>query len=490
MMKRLILAAFAAVCLLACQKNDGGGVVVRQSVDVTIKADGVMSGYVPYGTDDFKVTQDVMVSYYLYDPSGQLKQDGTFYLTSFSGGEVVTFADLSGTEGYTLVALAYCVDANNDVNVKPAYSVTGKESLSSLTVTQEDENAYGEAWSALGYAAAAISPSAGSVTVNLKPATALIYMEWRKIHAREGEPVYPLYGNYTATASDVWGENTYTWTITVEQGTSSNEVIITNLSPAFVERGYPYDPEAEYPHNIFKGTYDATAGTIVVPRSQSIGLAYTYQGEKYTIFLEGGREEGDTIYYEDLVLNVGNGTLTTANMYGTTCHTSEVGWWDLFDPGIVFVSDEQPQSGTGTVNNYGIIYHLNNVMRFNGTSPVFSTNLGEIDNEATWLSPAEYPNYDYIYDWTFLFPGDIRIFGRAVSDAGMDDTSVRSVSLAEGSQYVFTLDCEALTLSSRQGSYGGFKSFSPMGWKRKSPVIPSISSAIRRETGTDFISCE
>ena len=489
MMKRIILAALAAVCLLACQKNDGGGVVVRQSVDVTIKADGVMSGYVPYGTDDFKVTQDVMVSYYLYDPSGQLKQDGTFYLTSFSGGEAVTFADLSGTEGYTLVALAYCVDANNDVNVKPAYSVTGKESLSSLTVTQEDENAYGEAWSALGYAAVSISPSAGSVTVNMKPATSLVYLEWGNIHSRKGEAVYPLYGDYTATATDYWGQKTYTWTITVERGTSDTEVIIKNLSPVFVEMGYPYDPEASYPHNIFTGSYYAETGTIVVP-SQSIGLSYPYEGTNYTIYLEGGRLEDHTVYFEDLVLSVGNGTLTTTNMLGTVCGAEDVGFWDLFNPGIVFVSDEQPQGSPIAVDNYGIIYHLNNVMRFNGTSPVFSTNLGEIDNEATWLSPAEYPNYNYIYDWTFLFPGDIRIFGRAISDAGMDDTSVRSVSLAEGSQYVFTLDCEALTLSSRQGSYGGFKSFTPMGWKQQFPVIHSISPAIRKATGTDFVSCE
>lgn len=472
MLKRIILAAFAAVCLAACQKSDGGGVIVRQDLDVTIKADGVLSGFTLFNSNDLYTTDKVKVSYYLYDPSGALSDNGSFQLDGFAGEETVSFT-VTGTENYTLVALAHYIDSNSD----SAFAISDYSTLESLTVQQLEYEGYG--WTALGYAAVSINPVTATHTVKLQPANSLVYVSWDEIHSSESEVEYPLYGDYKATATDYWGEETYEWTITVEKGTSDIKVIVYNLDPFLVEAGFPFSDEHHV--NYYAGTYDASSGTISIP-SQSTGLVVSSTGDSIDLLGCRRDEEDGGLIIEDLVLNVGNGTLTTANMFGTY---AEGGWYDLFNPGIVFTSQETPSGGGDQVDEYYTIFHSNDVMKFNGTTPVFSSTLGEVNNFGISLEPARFPSYDYIYDILFTFPGSFPIFGRAFSGSQKVDTPKANVNIQANKQYVYTFDCANFTMSYREGSYAGSKRPASLSKMPSPAILPEYD--IPKATGTPVI---
>lgn len=441
-----LLVCVAGLAFSACQQTglDNGGVIVKQDISVTIKPAGTLSGFTPFSASDFAATGQVQLRCLLYDASGKRVIDERAVLGNFSEEKTFSYT-LSGTDNYTLVALAF-YDGDS-----AAYTVSDTESLSTLTVKQTDEHKDSEMNAVLGYAAVSVNPSASSQTVYLQPATSLVYLQWKNIHAvsQQGTAVYPLYGDYQATASDYWGENTYTWTITVEKGASDTEVIVKNLCPYFVKEGWTADKDV----NIFTGTYDAASKTITLPMRQPTGLEY--ENGKYSIQLMGGSVKDNYITFEDLVLSVGNGTLTTLNMFGTTCpeDTSETaGWYELFVPGIVFSSMETPSGGQGEVDRYLIIYHNNDIMRFDGQTPVFSTSLGELNNNSGSLTPANYTSKS-IYTLVFLFPGEFNIFGRSVKDGKpYMDTPGTVVSLQAGSQYVFSLECGDMSISSWKGT--------------------------------------
>ncbi len=457
------------IALAACQQSgpDGGGVVVKQEVSVTIKPAGTMSNFTPYVATDFTATQKVLLRCLLYDPSGKRVKDESATLQDFSEEKTFSFT-LSGSESYTLVALAYYGGSS------PNYTVSETESLSSLTVKQNNEHKDNEKNAVLGYAVEPVSPSASSQTVSLQSATSLVYLEWKNIHAgrgQGGETTYPLYGDYQATATDVWGAETYTWTITVEkQDTSSTEVIIKNLCPSFAKAGWTADKGV----NVFTGTYDAAAKTITVPKMQETGLSYN--DGQYLLKLTGGRDESDYVTFEDLVFSVGNGTLTTTNMMGALCPEDEsesAGWYELFEPGIVFKSKETPSGGQGgEPDRYLIIYHNNDIMRFNGRAPVFSTSLAEVNNNSGNLTPSKNTGNN-IYTLVFLYPGEFDIFGRAYTEGKPNvDTRISKVNLAGNNQYVFSLECSDMSISSWKGTLS-----------TKSDVLTPAFSTWKRPSG-------
>ena len=477
MKKFLSIVCIGAAALWACQQTgpDDGGVVVKQDVSVTIKPSGTMSGFTPYAASDFAATQKVQLRYLLYDASGKRVKDETATLSDFSEEKTVSYT-LSGNENYTLVALAYYGGSS------PAYKVSDTESLSSLTVTQTNEHKNNELNAVLGYAVASISPSGSAQTVSLQPATSLVYLQWKNIHSGKqqgGTATYPLYGNYKATATDFWGKNTYTWTITVEKGVSDKEVIIKNLCPYFAQQGWTADKDV----NVFKGTYDAAAKTITLPMKQDTGLVYG--DEKYSVQLTGGSLKDSYITYEDLVFSVGNGTLTTVNMMGTCCPddtSDDAGWYELFNPGIAFTSTETPSGGQGEPDKYLIIYHNNDIMRFEGQKPVFSTSLGDVNNNSGSLTPANYTGNN-IYTLVFLYPGEFDIFGRAYTEGKPNvDTRISKVNLAGNNQYVFSLECSDMSISSWKGTLSTKSdvltpAFST--WKQPSGIyVPRVSRSL------------
>ena len=442
----IMTVCLCGIALAACQQSgpDGGGVVVKQEVSVTIKPAGTMSNFTAYNENDFSATQKVQLRCLLYDPSGKRVKDDSATLNDFSGEKTLSYT-LSGNESYTLVALAYYGGSS------PAYTVSDTESLSSLTVKQTTEHKSSDMNAVLGYAVESISPSASSLTVPLQSATSLVYLEWKNIHAgkQQGGTTYPLYGDYQATATDIWGKNTYTWTITVEKGASDTEVIIKNLCPYFAKEGWTADKGV----NIFTGTYNATAKTITLP-IQATGLSYG--NGQYSISLVGGRLDGDLIYFEDLVFSVGNGTLTTTNIMGSLCtedESEDAGWYELFDSGIVFNSKETPSGGQGgEPDRYLIIYHNNDIMRFNGRAPVFSTSLAEVNNNSSSLTPANYTG-NSIYGLVFLFPGQFDIFGRAYTEGKTSvDSPMTKVNLMGNNQYVFSLECSNMSITYSKGT--------------------------------------
>lgn len=441
----ILCVGVCGMALFACQKSGGGGIVVKQDVTVTFKLSGVQSGFTAYNVNDFNVSAKVELRYFVYDPSGKRVKDASVSLDDFSSETDVDLT-LSGQDNYTVAAFAYYKSS------QAVYSFSDTESLKTLTVTQLDEHVYSDMSSVLGYAVAAVNPSSNT-TVSLKSATALVYLDWENIHAKRGggTATYPLYGDYKATADDAWGDS-HTWTITVEKGSSANEVIIKNLLPYFVENGWSWSPEHNV--NIFTGTYNAATSTITLPAKQDTGLSYN--NGTYSIQLVGGRLDGEYIYYEDLVLTVGNGKLVTKNYMGAVApdDTSEdAGWWDLFGAGVVFNSLETPTGGGGSEpDEYLILYHNNDIMKLNGGSPQYGTSLGEVNNNGDSVSPSAFSG-SAVYSLVHLFPGTIKIFGREYYNSGsVGDTPTSSVNLSAGAQYVFGFDCDAMTISGWQGT--------------------------------------
>lgn len=443
---QIVVICICGLAVCACPNSDP--IIVKQDVTVTFKLSGINSAFTPYKVSDFSVDDaKAQLHYFLYNSQGSRVNDATVSLNDLSGETSVDLT-LSGEEDYTIVAFAYYISANSIT----FYSFSDTESIKTLTVTQQDEHKYSDMSSALGYGSTTLNSRRSSTIVSLEPANALVYLEWEDIHAKRGggTPTYPLYGDYTATAKDIWGES-HTWTIIVEKGSSANEVIIKNLLPYFVENGWSWSPEHNV--NIFTGTYNASAATITLPMKQPSGLVYGE--EQYSVQLVGGRSEGEYIYYEDLVLSVENGKLITQNLFGAVApdDTSEdAGWWDLFEPGVVFNSQATPTGGGGEPDEYLILYHKNDVMHFNGGSPTYSTTLGEVNYSSDSVSPAQY-SLPSVYGIVYLFPGKIKIFGRGYTEnQPFDDTAISSVSLSEGEQYVFSLDCGAMTISGWRGT--------------------------------------
>ncbi len=442
----ILLILFLTALFPVAVSCNGGKIDVEEvetfsDVSVNVQLKGVVSSFVPYYDTDLSMLGSVQVVSYLYNAEGQRVDQSSTKVSDFSASTDFRFTLGSKAGSCTLVTLAYCTDATVS-GVSPAYSVTGADYLSTLTVTQNSEYANYSSWGAIGYDVRKISSTSGAVSINLKPAASMVYLFWQDIHAHDNSfNSEDIYGDYSATAWDYWGSNTYTWTITLEKGSAQNEVIVKNLCPYLVQLGYTDSMGV----NIFSGTYDAAAGTLTIPRGQSTGLSY----DGKAICLEGGTSDGDYIIYEDVVLTVLDGILVTNNMFGTCIPGGDSGWWDLFWPGVVFCKE----TGWAVVDEYYIVYHNNDVMTFSESGPAFTTSLGQVNNRGCSIQPSDFPEYRNIYDMVFLFPGSFSIFSRTIwSDDSLTDSPKVEASVSADKQYVFTMDCSNHTISARQGT--------------------------------------
>lgn len=443
---KIILALTASIAAASFSGCTNSEVNVQESIEITLRPSTILSGFTPYQSSDFEMYSDsengvskLRITCLIYDASGKLayRKD---VLTDGYNKDISVTATLNGGS-YRLIALAGNILGTLESPTIEAYSITGADYLNQLQVKQNTEKSFYSTWSILGYVSRSISDSEDDIILNLEPATSLVNPQWKTIHAHDndGGVTSDIYGEYSATATDYWGDNTYTWPMTVEKdGSSTTDVIVKNFSPAMYEAGLTADKG----YNTFKGKI--SGNTIVIPKGQSTG----YSNDEGEVLLEGGAIDGDYITFEDVVLQISDGVLTTTNMFGI-CIPNAEGWFELFDPGVVFTKNS---SG---IDSYYIIYHLNDIMKFSDSGvPQYSTSLSSIDNSSCHIDPIDNPDANNIYDMINLFPGTIRIFARTFVGNSISDYSNQTVTLDAGHQYVFSLDCVSFKLTAEEAVLG------------------------------------
>ena len=410
---------------------NGGGVHICPST--------ILSDFTAFNSENFEMYDGshLRITCLFYDKDGKLAYKNESLLDNFN--QDIGYHPTLAEGSYTVVALATCIQGTLSSPTYEAYTISGTESLNQLRVEQEFHYSFYSTWSMMGYATQTISFDGSPINLNLKPATSLVYMQWKDIHAHDNDG--SIYGKYSAKARDYWGKNEYSWIISVEKdGSSSTDVLVKDFSPALYVNGFTSDKG----YNTYKGKINGNTLTI------SMGQATGYADSDGSALLYGGEENGTMITFKDLVLRIGNGKLTTANMFGT-CVPGVSGWYELFNPGVEF----NKESSVG-IDKYCIYYHPNNVLQFtNDGTPQYSSSLSATTYAVEDISPADNMSATNIYTMHNLFPGSsINLFARTYSGNTSTDYSEQTFNLVSGRQYVFSLDCATFKLTPYEGVFG------------------------------------
>lgn len=436
---RTVAVMAALSCLFGCTNPE---VEIHKGVSIRISPSTILSGFTALKSGDFDMFSDshLRITCLIYDKDEKLAYKEQSLLDNFNQ-DITVYTTLDEGE-YTLIALATCIQGELSSPSIEAYSISGIESLDQLQVKQERPLSYYSTWSMMGYASQVISPGNSPVSVDLKPATSLVYLRWQDIHAHDNDGFATgIYGEYSAKASDFWGKNEYSWKITVEKdGNSNTDVIIKNFSPGLYTNGFT----SEKGYNTYKGKINGNTLTI------SMGQATGYTDGEGSVLLYGGEANGTMITFKDIVLRISAGKLTTANMFGT-CVPGGSGWYELFNSGVEFT-----KRTSSAIDEYYIIYHPNDVLQFthDGT-PRYSSSLSVSENRGEAISPAKNTSATNIYSMHNLFPGtSINLFARTFSGNTATDYSRQTFTLASGHQYVFNLDCDSFKLTPYEGVIG------------------------------------
>ncbi len=435
---------------------------LRKGVEIQINPSTILSGFTPYKSENLEMRDGshLRITCLLYDRNGNLAYQEQSLLDNFD--QDVTFCTtLDEKNGnYTIIALATCIQGTLSSPSEEVYSISGTGSLNTLRVelTTPDADSYTNnaysyysTWSIMGYASQSTPFDDSVVRLNMKPATSLVYMRWKDIHANDNDAT-AVYSKYSAQATDYWGKNKYSWTITIEKdGNSSTDVIVKDFSPILCKN----DLTADKGYNTYKGKIDGN--TLTITKGQKTGFV----DDEGAVRLYGGEANGEMITFKDLVLQIDNGKLTTKNLFGI-CVPDGSGWYELFNSGVVFTKMSSADivftnGSSAGIDAYGIIYHSNDIMSFDNTGElIYSTSLSSIDNNAAWVSPAGYTSSTTnIYTMHNLFPGSsIGLFARAYSGNSYTDYSNQTFTLLSGHQYVFDLDCATFKLTPYEGALG------------------------------------
>lgn len=431
-------ALIAALSVLfGCVNSE---VELRKSIEIQIYPSTILSEFTAFRSENFEMYEDshLRITCLLYDKDGNLVYQNQELLDNFN--QDISFRTALDKGTYTIVALATCIRGTLTSPINEAYSISGTGSLELLRVKQEYNNSFYSTWSIMGYATQTISQEYSTVSLNLKPATALIYMLWQDVHAHDNDVSTDIYGKYSAQATDYWGKNKYSWTITVEKdGDSSTDVIVKDFSPLL----YTNDFTSAKGYNTYKGKINGN--TLTIAMGQETG----YTDDKSSLRLYGGEENGTMVTFKDVVLRIDNGKLTTTNMFGT-CIPGGDGWFELFNSGVVFTKES-----SGGIDKYLICYHSNDIMQFtNDGTPRYSTSLSSDRSFSRTVAPANTTSIS-IYDMVNIFPGSsIELYAKTYSGNTTAIYSNQTFTLVSGHQYVFSLDCATFKLTPYEGVPG------------------------------------
>lgn len=186
------VAAFVAAFIFTGCTNPE--VDVRKSVEITLHPSTILSGFTPYKSSNFDMFSDkdgesaLRITCLLYDEAGKLCFSDEAAVEDFY--KDVTFSTPVDDEAsYTLVALATCIQGPLSSPTYEAYTISDTGYLQHLKVKQIISNSLYSSLSVMGYASCKIE-SSEKVFLNMEPGTALVYIQYKNIHAHDNDGVF------------------------------------------------------------------------------------------------------------------------------------------------------------------------------------------------------------------------------------------------------------------------------------------------------------
>lgn len=185
------------VCLLLTSCKNDFIDIDRKDAKINILLNNVISPFTAYTKSDMEMykedgyTSKVVVKAFVYDDSGYLIKSFTKELTDYKQSSVSFTTSLTGSNP-KVVCVTYVTFTDPQGNKLNAYNVSGEEMLSTLKV----EKYYADyvdniPGAVLGGAIKSIGITSDITTIEVKPLGGLVYLDWRNIHAHDGESKAP-----------------------------------------------------------------------------------------------------------------------------------------------------------------------------------------------------------------------------------------------------------------------------------------------------------
>ena len=434
--KSILYSVFGLLLFASCQNEP---VEIQKQVEIVISPSEVLESFTPNYPEDLEMVSDeelgvakLRITALIYDSNGELYSHNEGLLKDYNSDYSFNVL-LNPNEEYKLLAFSSSIMGSLE-NVKlEAYTFKGINDLNTLEVTQNNEDSYYSTYSILGTLDKELNASMEKTKFELKAATAYVTLSWRDIHTKHESVSDSIFGTYSATAVDFY-DNYYSWEITLAPGEQQTEVIINNLSPLLSSLGLT----SEDGINTYSGYI--SGDKLIIPTGQDTGAV---DNDIYTLYLLGINV--DTFEEEDIVISIDkvNRTLKIDNMWGTYSDKNEGGFYELFYEGVIFNS---LYNESYEYDDYYIIYHNNDIVKYRDNEFIYTTSLADIENNADYISPSYETESNHIYTVCNLLPGTIDVFARTFIGNESADYDRQSVTIKSGQQYLFRFYCADLKL--------------------------------------------
>ncbi len=430
MKKYIAYICIATIGILSTISCTNESVEIKKQVQITISPSKVLKDIVPYESSHLEMhknngnTAKLKLVALIYDSHGDLYHQSEKIVEDYNSD--YTFSVLVNDEKYRVLAYSYSVFEGNDESYS-SYSITNTGKLEKLNIQQNYSHSLSSNFSVLGMYDEVTSIS-DNMRIDLSMATSYVYLRWLNIHADSKTPTgsSSVYGEYSVAASDFWGENTYSWTITVEQDYSrANGVIVKDLCPFIYDLGFT----SEDGYNTYYGYIEDNF--LIIESGQNSGISISEED----ITIEGLVYDGE-LYESDIMFYIENGTLELATYFGSYYVD---GWCSLFEPGLVFNSIGGGYSG---IDSYKYWLKLNNLVVFNDGGHKYSSTLGGDTYVTTSVEPANFPNGNNIYELQNFLPGTFDVFMREYIGNEFEEFGSQQITLESGKQYCLEYNCE------------------------------------------------
>ena len=443
------LCVMSALIAFACTNEP---VQIQKQVAITVSPSNVLDGFSPYSAEEKEMYSDdngtskLRITALVYDENGFLVDKKETLLNDYTSKYTFSVAT-EANQDYKVLCFSSSVDGTLENIENEAYVFSGEENLKNLKVTQAVFTSFYSNWSVLGCGTVDLSPSIETITIDLEPATAFVYLLWSDIHANDsatGGTSTNSSSVYTGTATDLSGEK-YTWDITIQQ--TGNNVVLKNLSPFF----YTNDVTADTGAQTYEGYIEN--GYIIIPTPQFVGFEYEgVPAEMYGIT----KITEETIYVDDIKIKIANKKLVFETGFGT--YIEGLGWVDVIPAGVEFTSKSGSVSASGTtsgggIDEYYIGFRSNDILLYNQNNGFYyKTTLDQTHSYVSYISPADFPDSRNIYKYINLLPGEFEIYAKTAVGNDNKFYSEQTISIEAGKQYLMELDCNTLDLTLVQGT--------------------------------------
>ena len=461
-MTNVLTAVIAVLSIVSCKE-----VQTQKQVQITISPSEVLKDIVPYNSSDIGMYQEedgskaqLKLVALIYDKDGNLYHQSEQLVKDYNSD--YTFSVLVDGEDYRLLAFSYSVLERGQESFA-SYSITNTNRLEDLKIQQNYSNSFFSNWSVLGMYDKTLSIS-DNMQVNLSMATSYVYLRWLNIHAASSNSSSTgsssIYGSYSASATDYWGEESYSWTISIEEdATRPNGVIVKDLCPAIYSAGLTSDDG----YNTYNGYIEDNF--LIIESGQKTGAT----ASEMDITIEGLFEYDGETYDSDIMFYIEDGALVSATYFGSWC---ESGWFSLFEPGLVF----NPVGGGQGIDSYEYWMRLNDMLTFNDNGCKYSTTLESGQYITSSTEPMDY-EFKNIYELRNFIPGTFNVFMQENVGDESEMYGEQQITLEAGKQYCLEYNCETKELNLVPGEMktrgntlaDNFinKSFRPLGYSKE-----------------------